>query len=66
MCCVRADAFYALRMLPKQLAVLQASEEDTRQVCTVFKPYASVQFKVCCLFLSNMSAGNCLLSRRDT
>ncbi|KAF6251695.1 hypothetical protein COO60DRAFT_1558044, partial [Scenedesmus sp. NREL 46B-D3] len=25
------DAFYALRMLPKQLAVLQASEEDTRQ-----------------------------------
>jgi hypothetical protein len=35
-CLVRvADAFYALRMLPKQLAVLQASEEDTRQVCTV-------------------------------
>jgi hypothetical protein len=27
-----ADAFQALRMLPKQLAVLQASEEDTRQV----------------------------------
>eukprot|EP00882_Tetradesmus_deserticola_P009768 GHRQ01010320.1.p3 GENE.GHRQ01010320.1~~GHRQ01010320.1.p3 ORF type:complete len:110 (+),score=60.32 GHRQ01010320.1:236-565(+) len=25
------DAFYALRTLPKQLAVLQASEEDTRR-----------------------------------
>jgi hypothetical protein len=29
---VFADAFQALRILPKQLAVLQASEEETRQV----------------------------------
>ena len=31
-CVVFADAFQALRILPKQLAVLQASEEETRQV----------------------------------
>jgi hypothetical protein len=31
-CVVFADAFQVLRILPKQLAVLQASEEETRQV----------------------------------
>jgi len=34
MCCLRrlAEAFQALRMLPKQLDVLRASDEESRQV----------------------------------
>lgn len=40
-----ADAFQALRALPKQLKVLQASEEETRQVCAALQVPSTYQRK---------------------